>query len=80
MRFEAKSLFLGTSLLVAIFLLNIPADARTTMGWNSFRVWRQLTRITASAKALELRLTFATRLLTSRWNCLWILPARELSP
>jgi hypothetical protein len=39
MRFEAKSLFLGISLLVAIFLLNIPADARTTTGWNSFRVW-----------------------------------------
>jgi hypothetical protein len=39
MRFEAKSLFLSTSLLVVIFVLNIPADARTTTGWNSFRVW-----------------------------------------
>lgn len=42
MRFEAKSLFPGISLLVANFLLNIPADARTIMGWNSFWVWSSI--------------------------------------
>jgi hypothetical protein len=38
MKFRAKSLFLGTCLAVGI-LANIPAEARSTTGWNSFRVW-----------------------------------------
>jgi hypothetical protein len=39
MKFKAKSLFLGMCLAAGIFAVNVPAEARSTTGWNSFRPW-----------------------------------------
>ena len=39
MRFKARSLLLGTCLMAGILAANVPVEARTTTGWNSFRVW-----------------------------------------
>jgi hypothetical protein len=37
MKFKANALFFGMYLAVGIFAANIPAEARSTTGWNSFR-------------------------------------------
>jgi len=42
MRFRAKPLFLGICLTGGFLAITVPAMARTTTGWNSFRVWSPL--------------------------------------
>jgi hypothetical protein len=40
MKIKAKSLILGIWLALTLVAANIPAEARSTTGWNSFRVWQ----------------------------------------
>ena len=42
MKFKAKSLLLGICLALTLLAANVPAVARSTTGWNSFRVWSPL--------------------------------------
>jgi hypothetical protein len=42
MKFKAKSLVLGICLAITLVAANNPAEARSTTGWNSFRVWSPL--------------------------------------
>lgn len=37
--FKASSLFLGVCLALTMFAATVPAEARSTTGWSSFRIW-----------------------------------------
>lgn len=39
MKLNAKSLLLGISVALTFVVANVPAEARSTSGWNSFRPW-----------------------------------------
>ena len=51
MRLRAKSLFFGICLTAGFLATTVPAMARTTTGWNSFRVWSPLGAETCVAES-----------------------------
>jgi hypothetical protein len=42
MKLRGKALFLQVLLALAVLAAGVPAEARSTTGWNSFRVWAPL--------------------------------------
>jgi hypothetical protein len=51
--FKGSSLFLGICLALTMFAASVPAEARSTTGWNAFKIWHPASPYTAASCLAE---------------------------